>query len=261
VVATIVEILVDLLLRVAMIFAAASLSASWALLRSFRPRMVVLFATLGAGLFMAGSFCVFGPGWGPDFFHQFAGKFDFIWNTQFLPELQTTLAPENLTPETLAIMKTFFLKYFWFSIPALIAVGSVVTGLISYYLTSALLGRITTRVDPPLAFRFWVLPEPLIFGFLTGCVLKLFMPENSAWDIAGDNLLVFFIGLYTLEGLSIVSFYFHRWQFSRLWRIIIYSLLFQFCPFLIYIAASLSISDIWFDFRKLKTVPSGEKFL
>lgn len=253
--ATIVEILVDLL-QVAVIFAAASLSAAWALLRSFQPRVVVLFGTLGAVLFMAGSFYMVESGWGPDFFKQFQQEFDQSWNAQ-LPALLKT----GLTPETLAIVKNLFLKYFWFSIPAWAVVGSVVTGLISYYLTSSILRRITTRVNPPLAFRLWVLPEPLIFGFLTGCVLKLFMPENSVWDIVGNNLLVFFVGLYTLEGLSILSFFFYQKKLSILWRIIIYSFLFQFSPYAIALTAGLSICDIWFDFRKLKTVPPGEKFL
>ena len=257
--ATIVEILFNLL-EVAVIFFVASLSASWALLRRFQPRMVVLFGTLGAALFMAGSFYAVESGWGPHFFDQFRAEFDPLWDNDFLPGLKTSLSPENLTPEVVAAVKTFFLKYFWFSIPALITVLSVVTGLVSYYLSSAVLRRITTRVNPPLSFRFWALPEPLVFGFLAGCLLKLFTPENGVWDIVGDNLLVFFIGLYTLEGLSIISFFFHRWRFSPFWRLAVLYLMFQFfTPFLIALATGLSIGDVWSDFRKLKTAMPGEK--
>jgi uncharacterized protein YybS (DUF2232 family) len=75
----------------------------------------------------------------------------------------------------------------------------------------------------------------------------------------GDNLLVFFVGFYTLGGLSIVSFYFHKWGLSIFWRAVIYFLMVQFCLQVIVVLASFGIMDVWMDLRKLKTIPTGEK--
>jgi uncharacterized protein YybS (DUF2232 family) len=76
--------------------------------------------------------------------------------------------------------------------------------------------------------------------------------ENSPMDILGNNFLVFFVGLYTLSGLSIVSFFFHKWRLPAAIRILSYlvllNLIFEtICCF--------GVLDVWFDFRKLKSSP------
>ncbi len=242
-------------LLVAVIFAVASLASAWALLRGFHSQWVVLAGTFGAVLFVAA--CFFSTQSSVvDDMAQWRNLFDAWFAAESGPLLKS-----GLTPETLDLLKAITLKYFFFSLPAWIAVGCLIAGLVSYYLASALLLRITVRVQRPLAFRFWVLPEFFIFGFIAACLLKLKLltPENSLGDLVGDNLLVFFIGLYALAGLSIVSFYFHKWGLSVFWRIVCYFFMFQFfLPQTIALVACLGIQDIWFDLRKLKATPSKE---
>jgi uncharacterized protein YybS (DUF2232 family) len=247
----ILEILTDVLL-VAVVFAVAGLASAWALLRGFHSRWVVLAGTLGAVLFIAA--CFFIPQSGSVDLAQWHNLFE-VWFAALSPEL----LKKGLAPELIDQLKTLTLKYFFFSLPAWIAVGCLVAGLVSYYLASAVLRRVTTRVEQPLAFRFWILPDFFIFGFIAACFLKLFAPENSLGDVLGDNLLVFFIGFYALGGLSIVSFYFHKWHLSIFWRIISYFLMFQFFLQSVALVACLGALDIWVDSRKMKAIPTGDK--
>ncbi len=245
-------VLLDVLL-VAVVFAVASLAAAWALLRGLSSQFVVLAGTLGAVLFVAGYFFVAQSG-DVNFFTQEQNDFDAVWSAQ-----TPALLKSGVAPETLELVKNFALKYFLLSFPAWLAVGCLIAGFLSYYLASSILRRITLKVSQPLAFRHWVLPEFFIFGFIAACYLKFFMPENSPWDLLGDNLLVFFVGFYTLGGLSVVSFYFHKWGLSLFWRTVIYFLMVQFCLQIIVVLASFGIMDVWMDLRKLKAIPTGEK--
>jgi uncharacterized protein YybS (DUF2232 family) len=240
-------------LLVAVVFTVAGLASAWALLRGFHSRWVVFAGTLSAVLFVAACF-----------FSTESGAADSVTQWQSLFETwfagqSPALLKSGLAPETIDWLKTVTLKYFFFSMPAWIAVGCLIAGLASYYLASTLLLRITVRVGRPLPFRLWVLPEFSIFGFIAACLLKLLTPENSLGDLVGDNLLVFFIGFYALGGLSIVSFYFHKWQLPVFWRIVSYFMMFQFFLQTAALVACLGILDVWFDSRKLKVIPPEEK--
>jgi uncharacterized protein YybS (DUF2232 family) len=242
-------------LLVAVVFTVAGLASTWALLRGFHSRWVVFAGTLGAVLFVAA--CFFSTQTGAS---DSVTQWQNLFETWFAAQ-SPALLKSGLTPETIDLLKTITLKYFFFSMPAWIAVGCLIAGLVSYYLASALLLRITVRVERPLAFRFWVLPEFSIFGLIIACLLKLklFTTENSFGDLVGDNLLVFFIGFYALGGLSIVSFYFHKWRLPVFWRIVSYFMMFQFFLQAAALVACLGILDVWFDSRKLKSIPSEEK--
>ncbi|MGH7739061.1 MAG: DUF2232 domain-containing protein [bacterium] len=248
----ILEVFLDVVL-VAVVFTAASLASAWALLRGMSSRWVVLIGALGALVFV-GVYFFFVQSSGSGFFAEGQKDFEAVWALQ-----SPALLKSGVPQETIDLVKLFALKYFLWAFPAWMAVGCLAAGLLSYYLASALLRRVTDRVGEPLAFRYWVLPEFLIFGFITACLLKLFTPLNSTADVVGDNLLVFFIGIYTLGGLSIVSFYFNKWRLSIFWRVVNYFLMFQFCLQTLAVVAGLGMLDVWLDLRKLKPILSGEK--
>ncbi|HVM32773.1 MAG TPA: DUF2232 domain-containing protein [bacterium] len=247
---SLLDLLINLAL-VAVVFIAAGLASAWALLKGLSSRWAVLAGALGAAAFVAVFFFATGPE--VSGFSQLEKDFEAGWAAQ-----TPLLLKSGLTPETVELVKGFALKYFLFSLPAWVVVGCLMAGLLSYYLASSILRRITLKVGQPLAFRLWVLPEFLIFGFIAGCCLKLFAPENSPGDIWGDNLLVFFTGFYALGGLSIVSFYFHKWRLSLFWRAVNYFLMFQFSLQTAALLSCLGILDVWFDLRKVKAIPTGE---
>ena len=226
----------------------ASMAALWALLRKFRPGAVVLMASGGAFLFFALLMFFSQNG-------QAQGFHDLV--KQGIEEVDKSPVPAPFadTPDAAAAYKTFCKDYVVMAFPAWTAIVSVMAGLLAYYFSSILLSRLTPKVSKPVSFRDWVLPEPLVFGLILGGLLKLsavWLQGGEGVEIAGNNLLVLFVGLYTLGGLSIVSFFFHKWRLPGVLRILSYVVLFQVLFEAIF---ALGVLDIWRDFRKVKTIP------
>jgi len=221
-----------------------SLTATWALLKGLKPRWVVFSAAMTVALFFFLSYLLLrsnAPQDTPEFFSQF---FEETWKRQV-----EALKEMHFTSDNIGMLKGFFQKYVFYSFPAWLAVACLLVGLVAYHLCASLLSRITPRVSKPMTFREWVVPEPLVFGLIVGAILKLFFKENSVPDLVGDNLMVFFVGLYSLGGLSIVSYFFNKWRLPAAVRMVSYLLILNLffetvCLF--------GVMDVWFDFRKLK---------
>ncbi|HET9870950.1 MAG TPA: DUF2232 domain-containing protein [bacterium] len=245
----ILGLLLDLAL-VTVILLVAGVTAVWALLKGMSSRGVVLVSALAAFAFLGAYFAVILPGF-HEFFTEALKAYEAVWTAQTPSLLKSGASQENID-----LFKAFALKYFLYAFPAWVAVGSLTAGLVSYYLASALLRRVTARVQRPMPFRLWVLPDVMVFGFIAGCFLKLFGPENSAWDVVGDNLVVFFAVFYTLGGLSIVSFFLNKWGLTVFWRVVVYILMLQLSLEVMVPVASLGLMDLWFDFRKLRAAPA-----
>jgi len=226
------------------------LAAAWALLRGFRPRAVVAVGTLTMALVVVALFLL--GQWGEkqsmtvliqDYFHE---------NWKILAQ---KYAQKGLTPDNIQLFKDFFEKYLYLAFPAWFVFNCVATGLVVYRLASSILSRITPRVSKGVSFREWVLPEPLVFGLILGGLLKLSVPlaRESGWlEIAADNFLVFFGALYTLAGLSIVSFFLNKWRFPWFIRVPAYAALLWAVPPPICV---IGVLDVWFDFRRMKQPP------
>jgi uncharacterized protein YybS (DUF2232 family) len=244
------DLALDLIIKlvvVVVLMGLTSLAAAWALLRGFKPRGVVLIGTVTLAFFLAAMLLLIQANLRQDTFPFFQQNIDESWKS-----LTLQFANRGLSPENIEVAKVFIQKYFYYSLPAWLVLNSLFMGLLAYYLASAFLVRVTARVSRPIAFREWVVPEPLVFGLIAGGLLKIAFKENSPMDIVGNNFLVFFVGLYTLSGLSIVSFFFHKWRLPAAIRILSYlvllNLIFEtICCF--------GVLDIWFDFRKLKSAP------
>jgi len=229
-----------------------ALTTSWALLHKFKPRAVVLTGALTMGFVTLATFVLPQLSHPSDAWPKFAQFFD---QKQFEEDWNSNLdfwSKMGMDTDKAGIVKDFFQKYFYFSIPSWEVIRCLLWGLLAYYAASSILSRITTRVPKAIAFREWIVPEPFIFGLIAAGALKLFAKENRPMDILADNLMVFFVVLYTLEGFSIVSFYLTKWRLPKALRILSYVFIFWFTFFSV---CSLGILDVWFDFRKLKTPP------
>jgi uncharacterized protein YybS (DUF2232 family) len=247
------ELVLDLFIKLAVIIVImgmASLAAAWALLRGFKPRAVVLTGTLTLVLFFSALFLLVQSNLKQETLPLFQQYFQDSWKTDVQILTQRGFSKEDID----LYYKNFYQKYVFYSFPAWLVMICLFMGLIAYYLSSSILSRVTARVSRPIAFKEWIVPEPLVFGLILGGLLKIVFKENSPLDIVGDNLLVFFLIFYSLTSLSIVSFFFQKWKFSPFMRMISYAII-----FLSPVSGSiccLSILDIWFDFRKLKSPPA-----
>lgn len=243
------SVLVILLTAVFFLFilAIASLASTWGLLRGLKPGQAVLAGALGAALFWAVLFVFIQSG-------ATTGVSGLVQKAMEQVEKAQVPKPFNATPESTRLYQDFVKNYMILAFPAWIASLCLVLGLLSYYLSSVMLSRVTSRITGPITFRQWVIPEPLVFGLLAGGLLKLMVPwlKLEPWaDIVSNNLLVFFLGLYSLGGLSIVAFFLHKWRLPAVLRILSYVVLLQMFE----TVCALGVLDVWFDFRKLKTSP------
>jgi len=240
----------DLILKLGIAGVLVSLSglaASWSLLRGLKPRAVVAAGAMAVLLFFAAFFLLLESSLTQNtqgFFGQF---FDETWTRQ-----AQGLTSMGFSKENIETFKVFFQKYVFYSYPAWLGVIALVSGLVAYYLASSILSRISPKVPKAMAFREWIVPEPLVFGLILGSLFKLLFKENSPLDLIADNLLVFFVMLYALGGLSIVSFFFNKWKLPPVMRFLSYALFLNLVPETICV---FGVLDVWFDFRKLKSAP------
>ena len=148
--------------------------------------------------------------------------------------------------------------------PALLALQS----LAALALAWALYHRLArTRIGPPVAplreFRF---NDQLVWGLIVGLTVLLLpavAPSRAAGfgilRASGVNLVVFFLSLYALRGLGVIS-----WVLSQrtVWILVGLSVLLAQIPMLQTIATSgllslvtaaglLGLADTWFDWRRL----------
>lgn len=230
----------------------AGLMSSWALLRGFTPRSVVLtgFATLlllVMVLFILGREDTSKSPWVS--FQQYfdSQHFDQEWQSDRDTAIKMGVAADKLDG-----FKDDYQKYFYNLLPGWISACCLVGGLLAYYVFSLILFRLTSRVPKAMAFREWVVPEPLVFGLIVAGVLKI-LSKNQGWmDLLGSNLLFFFFTIYVLGGFCIVSFFLHKWRLPATMRVLSYLILVQL-P--LDAVCALGVLDIWFDFRKIKTSP------
>jgi hypothetical protein len=201
----------------------ASLAVYWALVRGFKPHTAILAGALMIIIYVGGSFALDQTGPHPDSWTSIQQTFDQIWQTK-----SKTLIDDKMPQADVDAIQALFKKYFLFCLPAWIIVGSLLLGLLAYYLVSA-------------------------FGLIVGGVVILVSPPNTWMEMVGDNLLVLFLAVYTFAGLTITSFYFKKWRFPVVARVLSYALLFELTFNAVCI---LGIMDIWLDFRKLKKPPT-----
>ena len=133
--------------------------------------------------------------------------------------------------------------------PALSFVGSLLTAGGYLVLFRALTRQWTAQLGgaTPEPLR-WELPEVLVWAFIAAGALYLTgVPRLQA---VGLNLLIILIGLYFLQGLSIATFLFQRFQLPRvLAALSVFLLLFH--PVFPLLVAVVGLFDVWFGFRHL----------
>jgi hypothetical protein len=228
----------------------ASLTAAWALLRHMSPRSATLLSALTAFLltlllFLVGSLDRPEGFWALLQAH-FSGKgFEEHWKES----IERLSGSGLFSADKLEPFKEDYRKYYYLGLPAWILLRNLVEGILAYFIASLVLSRITPKVEKPLPFRSWLLPEPLVFGLIGAAFLKIWAPAGAWTDILGTNLLVLFLGLYILAGLSIVAFFFHKWNVRVLGRVMGYLLIAVFGANAV---LCLGVLDVWFDFRKIK---------
>lgn len=249
------EVLLSIVLMLALaalFFGMAGLASAWALLRGLPPRSVVMSGFLTMMILVTTLYIIGRSDTQQNpmaSFQQYftTEHFEAEWKADFQPALKM-----NMDKEKLDAFKENYRIFIYNLLPAWLSAGCLIFGLLAYYLVSLLLSHVTTSIPKAMAFREWVIPEPMVFGLILAGIFKLMAKGNGWLDLLGNNLLCFFSAVYVLGGFSIVSFFLHKWRLPTTMRILSY---------LILILVQLSLEtlcvfgvlDIWFDFRKIKS--------
>lgn len=233
-----------------------SLAVAWALLKGLKPRAVLAVGMLALALYLAFGFLADFSGKPAEGVATLRGSYDQMWQAR-----SKALAEEKVPQDQIDQEKVFFERYFFCCLPAWSGLLCLLVGLVSYYALAVLLSRVTARVSKPIPFRDWVVPDFLVFGLIAGGLLKI-LPVGNPWaEVTADNLLVFFLGLYTLEGFSLVSFFFNRLRMTPAFRVLslatLLGYMFYYSEVFLTLCA-IGVLDVWFDFRKWKK-PSLEQ--
>ena len=223
----------------------ASLAVYWALIRSFKPRTAILLGALVLLVYVGGSFVAGQMGDHPDSLAGIQQAFDQIWQSK-----AKTFADDKIPQSEIDMYQKILKNYFLFCLPAWVVSGSLFIGFIAYYLVSSMGSRLTPRITAPVPFWRWMIPEPVVFGVVLGAGMVAFAPAGTLWEIVGDNLLVLFGLVYAFAGLPILSFFFNKWRFPIVARVLCYFLLFELTFVVVFCV--LGVMDVWLDFRKLK---------
>jgi uncharacterized protein YybS (DUF2232 family) len=237
-----------------LLVAVAILAASWALLGGRRGWPAASAATAAAFL-AAAVLLMAGSRWDAAVLWRTAGS----QLTAACEMRAAQWASAGVSADRLQSLRDLCRQYVVLSFPAWLLLSCLALGMFSANLSAHLLSRTTRTVEKPAPFREWVLPEPLVFGFLLACLLKLFRPVGATdlhpQNLLANNGLVFFAGLYAIAGLGITAHFFHRWRLPFLVRLLGYAVIVNNAA---EVAACFGILDVWFDFRKLKRPPPRE---
>jgi len=99
----------------------------------------------------------------------------------------------------------------------------------------------------------WKAPEFFVW-IVIGCGLVMFVPGGlkSSIKILCLNCLLVFIMIYFFQGIAVISYFFEKKQFSRTFKIFVFSII-ALWQMLFLVVAGIGFFDLWINFRKLET--------
>jgi uncharacterized protein YybS (DUF2232 family) len=238
-----------------LMFGVAGMAVAWALLKGLKPRTVLGVGVLALSLYLVCGFLldVSSTKEKDQLFTTIQQSFDKMWTAE-----SQALQDEKVPQDQIDQAKAFYEKYVLWCSPAWSMLICLAIGLLAYYAVSSVLCRITQKVSPPIPFQDWTVPDYLVFGLIIGGVIKVIPFKNEWVGTVGNNLLVFFLGLYALEGFSLVSYFFSKFRLSRALKVLsIVTLVgYLFCYREVFFTVSaIGVLDVWFNFRKWKSPP------
>lgn len=162
---------------------------------------------------------------------------------------------ETLDPDAMMMLETT-LYQMKAVIPIIMPALFISCALFSTWLTMVLGNRLTLRFFKQQiwpSYRQWQLPDKLIWLGI-GSALLAFIPLDTGRAVA-VNILILLSVIYCFQGFAVCVFFMNKWKVPLLLRSFIYVMIvFQSFGTLILLIAG--VSDIWFDFRKLKNPQS-----
>lgn len=142
-------------------------------------------------------------------------------------------------------------------LPALLLVSSIASAFVNYIMANAVLVKLKVDLPEMIPFRFWRLPWWNIWGFTIAFGLALlgsrFLPQYPIISNIGFNIIIFYAPIFVASGLTVASFYIHRFpkERRRLYKIILIASFFLMMNGFIFVIGTIGLFDTVFDYRRL----------
>ena len=236
-----------------LIFAFTMVPLGIAFSQSIYHRQTPVKAGLVGAVFLALTWCIFWSGLGmlqqTNPYTSLLSELDAgLSGSLALYEKSADLAPETLQMlrNTIEALRIYIPKIF----PALLVSSILSITWLNLVLGNWLLRKRNRELSPWPEYTAWKLPEFLVWLVISGGIAVIFLP--SPFRIVGLNVLIICFTLYSFQGLAILASLLNRWSVPRLFRVLIYALIF-IQTYGIIIVSLLGLADVWADFRKLNT--------
>lgn len=118
-------------------------------------------------------------------------------------------------------------------LPGSLVVWALISTLLTYLVTRAVLIRLNYSVPPVPPFSQWRYPWYSLWGMILGLGLVL---VGDQWDLTvvgniGTNILYIFAFVFFILGLSVITFFMKRWRVMPLVKVIIAIVALLYLPF------------------------------
>ncbi|MCF8057143.1 MAG: YybS family protein [Desulfocapsa sp.] len=156
----------------------------------------------------------------------------------------------SVPPETIVLLEQAFSQIkIWLPklMPGILTCTTLLVTWFSMVAGNWLLYKKTGNRPWP-EYRFWTLPERLVWAVIISVILVL-LPMEPGRTI-GMNILLVTGLLYCFQGIAIMLFFFYKWSVPVFLRTLIYVILF-FQSFGVIFLAILGVADVWADMRRL----------
>ncbi len=141
--------------------------------------------------------------------------------------------------------------------PAIEMATLLLTFVLAYRLSESLALRLELSLPAPLPLPLWRPWEELIWVLIAALGLSLL--SDGLWADLGLNLIVLVGIIYGVQGLAVLRFFAQR-QRVPLWvELFFYVGLFFIAGLALLLLAGLGLLDTWFDWRRLRPVPTEEE--
>jgi uncharacterized protein YybS (DUF2232 family) len=163
-----------------------------------------------------------------------------------LYEESAELGPETL--ESVRIAVELLRIYIPKILPALLVSALLSTVWLNMALGNWLLKKKDQELTSWPEFNEWKLPDPLVWFVIVSGAIFFLLPQPL--NLLGLNGIIICSTLYFFQGLAIVASLLNKWSVPRLFRVLIYALIFV-QTYGIILLSFLGLADVWADFRKL----------
>jgi len=140
-------------------------------------------------------------------------------------------------------------------IPASLAITSMMLALGNYLIATLILRRMGNEIPGFPPFREWRLPWYTSWGLIAGLLSWV---SGNYWHLSwavtlGQNILLVMLVPSLVQGLAIITYYYHRWRLSPLIKALIIFLLVLNLQISLLVVIALGAFDPLVNYRKLGT--------